>query len=357
MKILELTRSFYPSIGGMEKFVHDRLKIYQSLSLEYQVVTTNHSEKRLNSTKRLNFVKYLPSYTPYEIVPSLKRIMNIEYDVLSVNQVGYYYSDYAIRKAYSDGKKIILTPHFYFHTNKYKYIKNLHFNYVLPTIFNKVNRIICFTKHEASYWMEKFPRISKKIVIIPHYFMPPTKIIDSGKNEFGTYLLFLGRGEKNKRIDLLIQAFDKLKSNYHLVLTIDTDEIPFNLRKIVYNNNKIHLLGRVSEKRKQTLLANCAVLVLPTDYEAFGIVNLEASFYKKPILLSELAIFKSILDSNGIIYFENNIQSIYTNLIKFINLSENEKNKMGIINYKNLNRFRMENVLEKYSVIFKELIN
>ncbi|MCB9247378.1 MAG: hypothetical protein H6613_01960 [Ignavibacteriales bacterium] len=45
MKILELTRSFYPSIGGMEKFVADRLKIYDSLGYEYEVITTNHTEK------------------------------------------------------------------------------------------------------------------------------------------------------------------------------------------------------------------------------------------------------------------------------------------------------------------------
>ena len=49
MKILELTRSFYPSIGGMEKFVDDRLKIYKSLGYEYKVITTTHSEKKNSS--------------------------------------------------------------------------------------------------------------------------------------------------------------------------------------------------------------------------------------------------------------------------------------------------------------------
>ena len=151
---------------------------------------------------------------------------------------------------------------------------------------------------------------------------------------------------KTKAVFILIdEKNEALFANYNgtiNILTINKDEIPFTLREIIDNNNKIHLLGRVSEKRKQTLLANCAALILPTDYEAFGIVNLEVSFYKKPILLSKLAIFENILDNEGIIYFANNIQSIYDSLVKFINLSENEKDKMGIINYKNLS------LLQKY---------
>jgi hypothetical protein len=97
------------------------LNIYNSLDIGYQVITTNHSEKKLNNCNELNSVKYLPSYTPYEIVPSLKPTMNLGYDLLSVNQVGYFYSDYAIHRAFSEGKKIILTPHFYFHNDIYKY--------------------------------------------------------------------------------------------------------------------------------------------------------------------------------------------------------------------------------------------
>ena len=355
MKILELTRQFFPSIGGMEKFVEDRLKIYEHQGFSYKIVTTTHAERNLNNNKRLDDVEYLPTYTPYEIVPGLRKRLNIDYDVLSVNKVGYYYADYAIRKACKDGKKIILTPHMYFHTNRYKFVKDIHFKLVLPTIINKVNSIICFTEFEAKFWDSNFPMLKNKIEIIPHYFKKPEIIVSESGNEFGSYFLFLGRGEINKRIDLLIPAFNEIKSNYKLVLTIDQDELSTSNKEIVLNNNQIHVLGRVSENRKQNLLSNCSALVLPSDYEAFGIVNFEASFYKKVLLLSDLEVFKCFLDNSGVLYFQNNHKSIKEVLTNFISIEKNKKKQMGKINFENLSRYDFKTISEKYSKLFDKL--
>jgi glycosyltransferase involved in cell wall biosynthesis len=104
------------------------------------------------------------------------------------------------------------------------------------------------------------------------------------------------------------------------------------LQKIVSHNKKIHLLGRVSEEDKQNLLASTSALILPTNYEAFGIVNLEASYYSKPLLLTELPVFKSILNDDGVIYFNNNLKDVTRAIKSFIELDENKKVKMGKIN-------------------------
>lgn len=356
MQILEVTRQFYPSIGGMEKFVDDRLNIYQYLGYNYQVIATNHFEKKLSSGKKIKDVKYLPSYTPYEIVPSLGKTMKLEYDVLSVHKVGYYYADYAISKAYNDGKKIILTPHLYFHTDRYRFIKEFHFKWVLPIILKKVDKVICFTEFEANFWLNNFSFLESKIEIIPHYFQPSSIMIKDTKNNYGEYFLFLGRGEKNKRIDLLIPAFDDLKSNHHLVLTVDNDELSQSNRKIVENNNLIHVLGRISEDKKQNLLANCLALVFPTDYEAFGIVNFEASYFKKVLLLSELEVFKCYLNSSGVLYFKNSVESIKEKLNNFILLGESKVKDMGNKNFLNLNKYEFETISEKYFRMFNQLI-
>lgn len=51
MKLLEICRSYYPSIGGVEKFVSDRLKIFKSLGIDYQLLTTDYAEKKLDHSK------------------------------------------------------------------------------------------------------------------------------------------------------------------------------------------------------------------------------------------------------------------------------------------------------------------
>lgn len=52
--------------------------------------------------------------------------------------------------------------------------------------------------------------------------------------------------------------------------------------------NHIHLLGRVSEARKQELFEQCRCLVMPSRREGFGLVYLEAMRVGRPCLVSSL---------------------------------------------------------------------
>ncbi len=349
MKILELSRSYYPSIGGLEKFISDRERIYKKLGYNYSIVTTTHTEKQIPNAKQLDDVLYLNSYTPYEIVPKLKKsLINTNFDVLSVNQIGYHFVWQAVNTARLLNKKIILTPHFYFHTKRYKWSKNLHFQYVVPKILMNIDWLICFTKFEANFWAKNFPFVERKIKIIPHYFLPPKIVGKQGLTKFGKYFLYLGRFEKNKRVDLLIKAFHQLETNYNLVLTIFESELPSNIKEIVDNDNRIYLLGRVPEKEKQNLLANCEALILPTEFEAFGIVTLEASFYRKPLLLTNLEVFFENLIEEGVIFFNNNLFEIKNAITKYIRLNEVEKKHMGLLNEENLKRFSYGKIVTKY---------
>ena len=58
MKILEICRSFYPAVGGLEKFVSQRLKIYEKLNLKYSLLTTDYNSGKLLSNYRNDNVKY-----------------------------------------------------------------------------------------------------------------------------------------------------------------------------------------------------------------------------------------------------------------------------------------------------------
>lgn len=355
MKIIELTRSFYPSIGGMEKFVSDRLGIYKSLGFEYQVITTTHMERSLDGNDRLTNVKYLKSYTPYGITPELGKNLEVYYDVISINQLGYYYSDFAINHAHKTKKKIILTPHFHFHSKKYQLIKDFHSNYILPKNLKKINKMICFTNYEAKYWKDKYPFLEDKIHIIPHFFKSAESNLQDISNEYGKYFLFIGRSDINKRIDLLIHAFNKIETNYKLILTIFEDELDKKTLQIAHKNKNIIFLGRVSENRKLHLLKNCEALILPTDFEAFGIVLLEASNFKKPVLCSDLPVLKEVLKSADDIYFNNNLNSLIEVITKFLLLNEKEKIKIGENNFRNLQRYEFQKITQLYKNVFREL--
>jgi alpha-1,3-mannosyltransferase len=351
LKILEICRSYYPSIGGLEQFVSQRTKIYKDLGFEYQILTTTYSTEKIDISYIPKSVIYLSQFTKYNIVPNLRGFNFDGYDLISVNQLGNFLSDFSIIKASVKSKRIILTPHLSFHTQKFNWLKKIHSKILIPFLLKRVSIIICFTDYEIDYWHHSFNIPKEKLVKIPHYF---NKEI-TAENEIDTqdkFILYLGRNYSNKKINLLMKAYHALQNlNYKLYLTISDKELDEELLEVVMSDRRIRLLGQVSEEYKNKLLSICEALVLPSDYEAFGIVLFEASQFKKPILCSSLPVIQEIMDPRGCLFFENNISSIYKSLEKFNSLNENELEKMGRINFENLQKYSFNRVKKLYSSI------
>lgn len=356
MKILEISRSFYPSIGGLEKFVADRLKLYDEIGIKHKLLTTNYNTGKFDYKLRQDKVTYLKQYTPYNFVFSLKKtLLNFEYDIISVNQIGNHLSDYSLFFGIKNKIKTILTPHFYFHTNKYLIFKYLHKISLSSYLLKKIDLIICFTEYEKNFYINNFNIDERKIIIIPHYFDLKQ---DYGEPIYKPFIFYLGRISKNKRVDLLIKAYDNLKNYpYELYLTLSESDLNESQMKIIRNNNKIKLIGQISDSEKYKLLNQTSALVLPTEYEAFGIVLFEASYFNKPILCSKLRIFEEILNNNGVLYFENNIESLTNTLLKFSKLNQEEIKNIGYFNKLNFSKYTFDSILKKYQNLFNKLSN
>ena len=354
MKILELTRSFYPSVGGLEKFVADRFKIYEKLGIEYKLISTNFSTEKRDRNLSREDVTFINQYTPYNITPNIKKYLDDDYDILSINQFGRYFSDYAINYVSINKKaKIILTPHFYFHTEKFSFIKLLHKKLLAKKLLEKIDKIICFTEVEKKYLLNIFDVNPNKIEIIPHYIITNNENFNISGPTYKNYFLYLGRAEKNKRYDLLIESFDLLKiKDFKLLLTIRNQDLNTKHKRIVERNGNIHLLGYITEREKFKYISNCEAVVFASDYEAFGTVVLEASKFKKPILCSNLSVFEEILSSQGTMFFKNEIDEIKTTMNNFISKTISDKQKMGDENFQNLINFTYEKCLKSY----KELL-
>jgi glycosyltransferase involved in cell wall biosynthesis len=95
------------------------------------------------------------------------------------------------------------------------------------------------------------------------------------------YLLYCGRIEAGKGCDELVQAFLRMPSRgrVSLVLTgVDNMGLP--------DSADIEYLGFVDEQRKLALMAGASAFVLPSQYESFSIVTLEAMAQRTPVLVN-----------------------------------------------------------------------
>ena len=138
---------------------------------------------------------------------------------------------------------------------------------------------------------EKIKRHNKKAhfftipngVAIPH----PTKTIRS-KNPF---ILYLGRIEVNQKgLDLLLEAFNSMKTKTKANLVIagtGTKKELQQLQEIIEKSNltnRVTLKGKVDGAEKAKLLNEATLIAIPSRFETFGNVILEAMAYGKPTI-------------------------------------------------------------------------
>lgn len=357
MKLIEFTRSFYPSIGGMEKFVAERLEIYSALKISFQLVTTDHSTEKVGESNHLNVIR-LKQFSPYNIAPEIFLHFK-ECDVVSINYIGRFYSDIAILKYSRRKTKIILTPCFSFHTERLAFVKNIFLRFIFPILLAKTDAIIAFTEHEKKFWMSEFGIDSNKIFVISPY-VDLTKISskkDGLLQSFSVpFFLYIGRFSSNKKTELLISTFIRLQElKFNLYLTIRKSDVPKPLRELAEADKRIHFMGFVDEEKKRELLEECSAVVFPTTWESFGYVAFEAASYKKPLLCSDIPVFRELLNDQGTIFFDNTEESLSDALLNFSSKNENERKTMGEANYQNSQRFTFESSVKAYMELFKFL--
>lgn len=110
-------------------------------------------------------------------------------------------------------------------------------------------------------------------------------------------VLFLGRHEQRKGLDVLLEAMAELPADVSLRI-IGTGPDSARLRARYRGDPRIVWLGQVSEATKLDLLHRSSVLCAPSRHgESFGIVLLEAMAAGLPVVASDLPGYREV--SNG----------------------------------------------------------
>ena len=143
---------------------------------------------------------------------------------------------------------------------------------------------------------EKISSINKeaKIFIIPNGVSLPNLTLPSPKRrgEKGRgepYILFVGRLEFNQKgLDLLVAAYQISGIKEKLVIAgTGSDNDTKKLKELINRHKlqeKIIFAGKVEGERKDMLFRNTSAIVVPSRFETFSMVVLEAMSYGKPMV-------------------------------------------------------------------------
>jgi len=231
------------------------------------------------------------------------------------------------------------TPTRYLWSDTHQYINELKYNKWLKKIISLIlNRIRLWDRLAAdrvdlfianSKTVQK--RISKyyhrdSIVIYPPVETDKFYISDLSQQKLGEQYFLVGcRLAPYKRVDIVIETFKRLGSDYRLKIFGDgVDEE--RLKKIAEGHSNIEFLGRVSEEEKAKLYSNCQAFINPQE-EDFGITVVEAMASGRPVIAYQKGgATETIIDQKtGLFFSEQTPESLEEAIRRFPTINFNSQ--------------------------------
>lgn len=137
----------------------------------------------------------------------------------------------------------------------------------------------------------------KNIYIIPNVTSAETCL--AGDVSYDKNVLYIGRLVFYKNLEVILKAIRIVSdAEIHLIVVGDGPmrEKWQNLAHSIGVADRVRFEGYVSDERKKELLRKTSALVLPSVWEGFGIVLLEAWGFRKPVIVSDLPPLNQIVE-------------------------------------------------------------
>jgi len=330
MKVVNIIQRYHPAIGGSETWCQGIARYLSGQGVDVKVLTMdvfNEDEywvdppldnctarlgrieydngvlvKRYKRTKigplAFSFFKFIVDrklkiyfYGPHSIEMYLRLFREVqEADIVHLHTMPYPHNFFGYFIGRHFGKKIVITPHFHPGHPFYERSRNY-------WLMKNCDSVFAVSNYEKEYLAEKGLKSAKIFTIYnaidPKDYEPKDlsqfkmKLFEKyGMKEETKKILFVGRKVDYKGVDVLIEAVKGIKADFRLFLVGPDypwfDE--FYSRLSPEEKKKIINLGVVTHQEKVNLLHLCDLLALPSKFEAFGIVFLEAWVCAKPVI-------------------------------------------------------------------------
>ena len=300
LKILEVNKAYFPHIGGIETLVKQYSEELGQFDTQVRTLVCCDNRggsirERVNGVpviRAANFGTYFSCPISTQFVKQFRRLSQ-KADVIHIH-MPFPLADFAMLLSGFKGKVVLS-----WHSDIVKQKKLLTlYKPLLKYLLNRADMIFVATEGHIDgsdflkdYW-EKCCILPYGIEVADYLKIQRKPVLTerlTDKNSVKVF--FTGRLVYYKGVDVLLKAFAKVK-NCELFIA-GTGELENSLKTCAEScglAEKVHFLGFLSDEELRQAYADCDIFVLPSvaKSEAFGIVQLEAMVYGKPVINTNL---------------------------------------------------------------------
>jgi glycosyltransferase involved in cell wall biosynthesis len=286
IKLLLVTPSYYPCIGGLEthvKEIAERL----AKSIHVEVYTLDHNLRKRIEIEEIHGVRIrrfkATRFTDGIRVPSSEFTRNLkasDADIMHLQGFHTLLPYYILRTGLMH--KLVITAHY--HGKGHTFFRNILFNCyrrTLKKIAKRADRIISVSKYEKSLILKDFNVNDDRVVLIPNGGSSDIfDVVRSPSSQNFCKILSIGRLERYKNFDILIKAMRILDDDFKLTIIGDGPERS-NLLDLIGKlglGDRIFLRSNLNRKELLEEYISSNLFVLLSYHEAFSIVVAEAQY-------------------------------------------------------------------------------
>ncbi len=228
--------------------------------------------------------------------------------------------------------------------------------------------IITLTEFDKQELSELYPRFRDKIFVIPlaagGHFKPITDFprVQSFRVKFGidrNFLLYAGSLKPHKNIPILLEAFANSIARGSIDLVFAGENLSGNevlSRRVDHLRiaNSIHDVGRISATDLATAFACAEGVILPSEYEGFGLPLVEAMQSGTPAIISDAPALMEVAGGAALVVERQNVEQL-SGAIDRLCADQGLRDQLRTMGLRRANQFSWRKTAEQTIALYRSL--
>ncbi len=307
---------YAPAPGGAEDHVHEVVNHLVERGHELVVYTSDmwkeHPFERMGEPHdEVDGVRVVRKRTfqmtqaiHYPFMPGMYDMLSEPADLVHSHSFGYYHTNVAAMRSRLKGTPLVITPHYHppetmqggFARHQLRKVYDAR---IANWVFEQADAVLFNTHAEMASMAHHLDDVGKARVIPNglhtelYESLPDPRPFKEERGIEGPMVLYLGRLAVNKRMELVIGAMPELLKvvpDLQLVIAGPDDGVGAEWKALTAKlgmEDHARFEGFLSEEDKMAAFTAADVFVLPSEWEAYGLVLMEAQACGTPCVVAD----------------------------------------------------------------------